>query len=252
MAPPLPLAGKAALVIGGSRGIGRATAIELARCGARVAVGYVRNGPEARRTLATIQEKGILVRGDASTAAGAARMVREARRRLGRLDVLVCTAGYSTRRLWNAPLARIRARDWERAIAVELSAPFYLAQAAAKVLRPGGAIVLVGSSAAERGDPSLLAYSGAKTGVAGLTRALAAALAPRIRVNAIAPGSIATGWIRDWRLSKKDLAAIRKETPLRRMGTPGEAARAIRFLASDDASFITGAVLPVDGGASLG
>lgn len=248
------LAGKVALVAGGSRGIGRATAHALARAGAKVAIGY-RSDRKAAAEAARDVGPGrvLLVRGDVARSGGARRMVAAALRRWGRLDVLVCSAGFSSRRLWNARLEGIRDGDWEKALAVELSGPFYLARAAAPAMRKtGGAMVFISSAAALAGDATLLAYSGAKAGVVGLTRALARHLAPqKIRVNAVAPGSIATGWISDWGLSRAEIAAIRKETPLGRIGTPEELAAAVRFLASPEASFITGQTLVVDGGILL-
>ncbi len=250
MAVPPSLAGQVALVAGASRGIGRATAIALAEAGARVAVGFHSDARAARAVCDAIgADRAFPVRGDIARSNDCARMVREAVRRWKRLDILVCSAGFSSARLWNAPIGKIRDADWEHAVAVELTGPFSLARAAAPAMkRTGGAMVFISSAAALGGDGGLLAYSGAKLGVAGLTRALARHLAPRIRVNCVAPGSIATDWIGDWKLTRAELAAIRKMTPLGRIGTPEELAAAIRFLASGEASFITGQTLVVDGG----
>lgn len=245
--------GQVALVAGGSRGIGRAVAISLAAAGARVAIGYHGNREAAETAVRQIGAgRAFPLRGDVARSRDAGRMVSETVRRWGRLDILVCSAGFSSRRLWNAPLEKIGDADWEKALAVELSGPFYLARAAAPAMRKtGGAMVFISSAAALAGDASLVAYSGAKAGVVGLTRALARALAPRIRVNAVAPGSVATGWISDWGLSRAEIAAIQEGTPLGRIGTPEELAAAVRFLASPEASFITGQTLIVDGGILL-
>ncbi len=252
MAPSVTFAGKVALVAGGSRGIGRAVSEALAAAGARVAIGYHRDRRAASETLARVgPAQGFLVHGDVARSRDARRMVDAAWRRSKRLDILVCSAGFSQKTLWNAPLAKIRDADWERVLAVELSGPFYLARQAASRMRSGGAMVFISSSAALAGDETLLAYSGAKAGVVGLTRALARSLAPKIRVNSVAPGSIATSWIDDWKLTKKEISAIKKMTPLGRIGTPQELAAAVRFLASDEASFITGQTLIVDGGIHL-
>lgn len=254
MQRPGSLSGKVALVAGGSRGIGRAVAIALAGAGARVAVGFHGNRKAAESVCGRIgADHAFPVRGDIAGSRDAARMVAETVRRWKRLDILVCSAGFSARRFWNAPLLKISDADWERTIGVELSGPFYLARAATPAMKKnGGAMVLISSAAALGGDGGLLAYSGAKLGVVGLTRALARHLAPKkIRVNCVAPGSIATGWIDDWRLTRAEITAIKKMTPLGRIGTPEELASAVRFLASPEASFITGQTLVVDGGIQL-
>jgi 3-oxoacyl-[acyl-carrier protein] reductase len=241
--------GRVALVVGGSRGIGRATALELARRGATVAVSYAHDRDAARETLRLAGGGGLALRADLARSADAARLVRETVRRFGRLDVLVASAGHSDARLWNQPPERVSEAAWRRIVEVELNGPFWCARAAAPVMRRrGGAMVFVSSSAAIQGDATTLAYAGAKTGILGLVRALAWALAPRVRVNAVAPGSIATSWLRDWKLRPSELREIRRLTALRRIGRAEEVATAIRFLASDEASFVTGQTLIVDGG----
>jgi 3-oxoacyl-[acyl-carrier protein] reductase len=245
--------GRVAIVTGASRGIGRAIARALAREGAAVVVNYARRGDAAREVVRAIADAGgraVACRADVSRADGARRLVETALRRFGRLDILVHNAGYAARRSWQVRLEDLDGKDWDGAMAVDAKGAMLCAQAAAPAMRKagGGAIVNVSSSAALQGDETLLVYSGAKAAVAGWTRNLARALAPSIRVNAVAPGSIATDWIRDWKLSEKDLRAICDSTPLRRIGTPEEIADAVCFLASDDASYVTGEVLIVDGG----
>ena len=245
--------GRVAIVTGASRGIGRAIALALAREGAAVVVNYARNADAAREVVSAIAAAGgraVACRADVSRPAGPRRLVAAALRRFGRLDVLVHNAGYSARRSWQIRLEDLAEKDWDRAMAVDAKGAMLCARAAAPAMRKagGGAIVNVSSSAALQGDETLLLYSGAKAAVAGWTRNLARALAPAIRVNAVAPGSIATGWIADWKLSKKDLRAIVEGTPLRRIGMPEDVAHAVCYLASDDARYVTGQVLVVDGG----
>jgi 3-oxoacyl-[acyl-carrier protein] reductase len=244
---------RVAIVTGGARGIGRATALALARDGARVVVNYARQAGAAREVVRAIASAGgaaVACRADVSRAAGARRLVDAALRRFGRLDILVNNAGFAARRSWRLGLDAIDPRDWDRAMAVDVRGALLCSQAAAPAMRRsgGGAIVNLSSSAALQGDETLLLYSAAKAALAGWTRNLALALAPSIRVNAVAPGSIATGWIADWKLTAADLDAIRRSTPLRRIGTPEDVAHAIAFLASDDARYTTGQVLIVDGG----
>jgi 3-oxoacyl-[acyl-carrier protein] reductase len=245
--------GRVAIVTGSSRGIGRAIAIALAREGAAIVVNYARDAGAAREVVRAISDAGgraVACRADVSRTAGARRLVDTALRHFGSLDVLVHNAGYSARRSWRVGLDDLDGKDWDRAMAVDAKGAMLCAQAAAPALRKagGGAIVNISSSAALQGDETLLVYSGAKAAVAGWTRNLARALAPAIRVNAVAPGSIATSWIRDWKLTKKDLRAIVDSTPLRRIGTPEDVAHAVCYLASDDARYVTGQVLIVDGG----
>lgn len=245
--------GRVAIVTGASRGIGRAVALALAREGAAVVVNYARHAAAAREVVDAIAAAGgraVACRADVSRPAGPCRLVAAALRRFGRLDVLVHNAGYSARRSWQIRLEDLDEKDWDRTMAVDAKGAMLCAQAAVPAMRKagGGAIVNISSSAALQGDETLLLYSGAKAAVAGWTRNLARALAPAIRVNAVAPGSIATGWIADWKLSKKDLRAIVEGTPLRRIGMPEDVAHAVCYLASDDARYVTGQVLVVDGG----
>lgn len=222
--------GKVALVTGGSRGIGAAIAAAFRAAGATVVVnGRSAQGPGA-------------VRGDVSR--DAERIVGAVVRRYGRLDVLVNTAGVSDPKAWKAGLDGVTPAMWDRVMRTDLWGTFACARAAARVMGKGGKIVNVGSIPALLGERDGLVYSVAKAGVIGLTKSLAAALAPRIQVNAMAFGSIETGWV-DW-LSPRQRRAYAKAIPLGRFGRPEEAAELALFLAGND--WVTGQVYVLDGG----
>lgn len=247
------LRGRVAIVTGASRGIGREIALALAREGASVAVNFARSAEPAREVVRAIEAgggKAFACRADVRSPFATQRLVDRACDRFGRLDILINNAGYSARRSWRLDLESLSLEDWDRVTAVDVKGTMLCCRAAIPTMRRtgGGAIVNISSSAALQGDETLLLYSAAKTAVAGWTRNLARAVAPRIRVNAIAPGAIATAWIRDWKLTRRDLVAIRRATPLRRIGTPDDIAHAAVFLASEDSRYITGQVLVVDGG----
>jgi 3-oxoacyl-[acyl-carrier protein] reductase len=247
--------GKRALVTGSSKGIGRATAVALAAEGARVAVHYRGDRAGAEETIALANAAGVGAGGggavaltaDLATFAGAERLVGEAAAALGGLDVLVANAGHGARAAWNASLDEITEAAFLDVLRTDLGGSFASTRAAARAMGPaGGAIVCVGSIPAIQGEATGIAYGIAKAGVLGATRMLARALAPRVRVNAVALGSIETQWV-GWlpEGGAKELAAY---IPLGRLGAPAEVARAILFLASSDASFVTGQTLIVDGG----
>jgi len=236
------LEGRRALVTGGSRGIGRAVALELARAGAEVVVGYRRGAAEAEAVAA--ETGGRCVQADVSDSREAARLVEEA----GDLDVLVNNAGLTRDGL----IARMTDEDWETVIDTNLGGCFYTCRAAARGMmrRRSGAIVNVTSVVGIHGNPGQTNYASSKAGIIGLTKSLARELAPRgVRVNAVAPGYISTA-LTDV-LPETARQAILSNTPLARMGTPEDVAAAVRFLCSDAASFVTGEVLLVDGGLGM-
>lgn len=236
------LAGKTALVTGGSRGIGRAIAEELARAGATVVIGYRSGVDEAAEVAAAIG--GRAIRADVADAADAARLVAEA----GDLDVLVNNAGLTRDGL----LLRMSDDDWHTVVETNLSGTFYTCRAVARGMlkRRGGSIVNVSSIVGIHGNLGQTNYSASKAGIIGFTKSLAREVGGRgVRANVVAPGYVETRLTEaiPEELSQGMLAA----TPLGRFGVPEDVAGAVRFLASDAAAFVTGAVLVVDGGLGM-
>ncbi len=240
--------GKTALVTGGSRGIGRAIAAALAREGAAVAVGYLRHAAEADAVAEALRRSGrraLAVRADVSRPEEAAALVAAVLDRWGRLDVLVNNAGITIR----APLDQVTPADWDAVLATNLTGAFLCSQAAAPALRESeGAIVNVASIRGLVGG-SAPAYAASKGGLIALTKTLARALAPRVRVNAVAPGYTETALHAG--LSVEERERIVRRIPVGRFAEPEEVARAVLFLASPRASYITGQTLVVDGGLTM-
>ena len=240
------------LITGGSRGIGAAAARLFGRAGWSVTVNYNASREAAlalAEELSGLGVKALPIRADVSDPAQAAGLVREAERALGALDALVCCAGVA---LPQQLLTDTTDGQWRRVMSVDLDGVFYVIRAAVPgmVRRKRGSIVTVSSMWGVTGGSCEVPYSAAKAGVIGLTRALAKELGPsNIRVNCVAPGVIDTRM--NGGLSPEDMAALAGQAPLGRIGTPEEAALAIRFLASDLACFITGQVLGVDGGMAV-
>jgi 3-oxoacyl-[acyl-carrier protein] reductase len=236
------LDGKLALVTGASRGIGRAIATELARAGAQVIVGY-RSG-EAEAEAVAAETGGRAVRADVADPDEAGRLVEEA----GDLDILVNNAGLTRDGL----IARMSDEDWRVVLDTNLGGVFHTCRAAARGMmrRRSGAIVNLTSVVGLHGNPGQTNYAASKAGIIGFTKALARELATRnVRANAVAPGYITTA-LTDV-LPEQAQQAILSNTPLQRMGTPEDVAAAVRFLCSEEASFVTGEVLLVDGGLGM-
>jgi len=240
------LAGRTALVTGAGVRVGRAIALELGRAGARVAVHYARSATGARRTVRAIEAAGGAARAfaaDLSNPANAAGLVAEVVRWAGRLDVLVCSAAGFDRR----PFEEIDERAWRDMLALNLEAPFRLAQAAAPHLRRrGGVIVNILDVAAFQAWNGYAHYGTAKAGLAMLTRILAIELAPRVRVAAVAPGTVA--FPDDYPAADRERIVSR--IPLGRVGTPADVAGAVHYLCT--AWYVTGSVITVDGGRMAG
>jgi 3-oxoacyl-[acyl-carrier protein] reductase len=241
-APFASLDGKLALVTGASRGIGRAIAEELARAGATVVLGYRSGKDEAEELAAAIG--GRAVQADVSSSEEAKRLVAEA----GDVDVLVNNAGLTRDGL----LARMSDDDWRTVIETNLSSVFYTCRAVTRPMmkKRGGSIVNISSIVGVHGNWGQTNYGASKAGIIGFTKSLARELGSRnIRANVVAPGYVKTA-LTDV-LPEEATAAMVKQTPLGRVADPEEIAGAVRFLASDQASFITGEVLLVDGGLGM-
>jgi 3-oxoacyl-[acyl-carrier protein] reductase len=241
-APFCSLAGKTALVTGGSRGIGAAIVRELAGAGAAVVVGY-RSGAEEANALAT--EVGArAVQADVSAPEEAARLVEDA----GDVDILVNNAGVTRDGL----LARMADEDWRAVIETNLSSVFYTCRAVTRPMmkKRAGTIVNVSSIVGLHGNWGQTNYAASKAGIIGFTKSLARELGSRgVRANVVAPGYIETRLTAVIPDEAKEL--MLRNTPLGRFGEPLDVARAVRFLCSDEASFITGEVLLVDGGLGM-
>ena len=236
------LEGKTALVTGASRGIGRAVATELAQAGAEVVLGY-RSGKDEAESLAA--ELGArAVQADVSNAEDAARLVEEA----GDLDILVNNAGLTRDGL----LARMSDDDWRVVIETNLSSVFYTCRAVCRPMmkKRAGSIVNISSIVGVHGNWGQTNYAASKAGIIGFTKSLARELGSRnIRANVVAPGYVKTR-LTDV-LPEEATGAMLQSTPLGRLGEPADVAGAVRFLCSDEASFITGEVLLVDGGLGM-
>jgi 3-oxoacyl-[acyl-carrier protein] reductase len=252
----MDLSGRVAIVTGGGTGIGRAICEALVRAGTHgLVVNYSRSSEAAEATAAQLRAAGtdaVAVRADVTDEAAVARMVATVVDTWGRLDVLVNNAGI-TRFIPFADLDAATDDVWDELLATNLKGSFRCARLAAPHLRrQRGAIINVGSTAGLRGSGSSLPYAVSKAAVHHLTRTLAVALAPEVRVNAIAPGTVATNWYRGRFGDEKADAAERaaaEATPLRGVATAGDcAAAAVGLLASD---WVTGQVLVVDGGKHL-
>ncbi|HEX7051554.1 MAG TPA: SDR family oxidoreductase [Longimicrobiales bacterium] len=242
----MDLNGRVALVTGGARRVGRALALALARAGADVVVNYFTAAAEAEETVAEITALGrraIAVHADVSLRAEATALVRRTADAFGRLDVLVNSASVFE----SAPFLAIEEADWDRVLAVNLKGPFLLSQAATPLLRRdgGGVIINIADLSAFQPWPSYAHHSVSKAGLVQLTRVLARALGPDIRVNCIAPGTV----LPPADYTEEQIRRSRESTVLKRIGTPEEVARALLYLVESD--FVTGEVVVVDGGRLL-
>jgi 3-oxoacyl-[acyl-carrier protein] reductase len=236
------LDGKIALVTGGSRGIGKAIALELGRAGATVLLSYHTGRDAAEEVAAEIG--GRAVEADVSDAASAKALVEEA----GELDILVNNAGLTR----DGVLARMSDDDWRAVIDTNLSSVFYTCRAAARPMmkRRAGAIVNISSIVGVHGNWGQTNYAASKAGIIGFTKSLARELGSRnVRANVVAPGYVRTRLTEV--LPEEATKTMLDATPLGRLGDPEDVAGAVRFLCADEARFVTGAVLLVDGGLGM-
>ena len=247
-------AGKIVLVTGAQQGIGRAMAIEFAAAGADIVVNWLDDQEAAEYVANRVRSCGrraILVKADVAQIEQVRSMVSAAQDALGPIDVLVNNAGVFPR----VPFLEMTESDWDYVLDVNLKGSYFFAQSVAKAMVSGGrsgVIINLTSGAAFRSSPRGVHYVASKGGVLSMTRAMALELAPyRIRVNAIAPGLTDTAQPR-YGSSEAELADMARAIPLGRMAHPEDIARAAVFLASDNAGFVTGQTLHVNGGSYLG
>jgi 3-oxoacyl-[acyl-carrier protein] reductase len=242
------LAGKIAIVTGGSRGIGRAASIALAEAGAHVLVNYRSNDEAARETLRRIEEvggTGEILGFDVADPESVDAAIKDAIKRHGRIDILVNNAGISIDQL----LLRVSVKDLELTWATNVNGAIYCSKACIRPMMRNkwGRIINLSSVVAESGNAGQVAYSSSKAALLGMTRSLAREYASRgITVNAVAPGFVETDMTAD--LPEAARRGIIDQTPLGRIGRPEEVAAAVVFLASEEASYITGQVVRVNGG----
>lgn len=242
------LKGKNALVTGASRGIGRAIALELAKQGANVAVNYAGSEANAQEVVEEIRQMGLKsfkVQADVSNDSHVKNMVKEVISEFGSLDILVNNAGIARDNL----LMRMKEEEFDQVINTNLKGVFICTKAVTRHMmkQKAGKIVNVASIVGVSGNPGQANYVAAKAGVIGLTKSNAQELASRnIHVNAVAPGFISTDMTDE--LTEEQRESILAMIPLTKLGTPQQVATVVRFLASDDASYITGQTIHIDGG----
>lgn len=242
---------KVALVTGASRGIGRAIAVTLAEAGADVVVNYSGSEEAAKKTASLVEgfgRRALLVRADVSDASQVEEMVKQTIDAFGRVDILVNNAGITRDNL----LMRMKEEEFDAVIATNLKGVFNCMKAVSRPMMKQkiGRIINISSVVATLGNAGQANYVAAKAGVEGLTRSAARELASRnITVNAVAPGFIVTDMTD--KLGTETKEQLLSQIPLAKLGQPEDVAKAVRFLASDDAAYVTGQTLHIDGGMSM-
>ena len=247
----MSLQGKCALVTGGSRGIGRAVCLELARQGARVAVNYVGNAAAAEETVRACEALGaeaFAIQADVADAAACEAMVKEVLARFGRLDILVNNAGVTRDGL----MPMMKEADWDAVLDTNLKGAFHCMKAAYRPMmkQKYGRVVNLTSIVGLRGNAGQANYAASKAGLIGLTKSMAKELAGRnVTVNAVAPGFIDTDMTAA--LPEKARESMLGTIPMGRLGQAEDVAKAVAFFAGDEAAYVTGQVLCVDGGMAV-
>jgi 3-oxoacyl-[acyl-carrier protein] reductase len=248
----MSLAGKVAVVTGGSRGIGRAICLRLAEMGAKVVINYVSRPEAAQETKAQVEALGsecVAVKFDVANTAEVQEAFKQITEECGRIDILVCNAGITRDRL----LIKMQEEDWDQVMAVNLKGAFNCIKAGCRPMmkQRWGRIIIITSVVGFAGNAGQANYSAAKAGLVGLTRSIARELASRsITVNCVAPGYIDTDMTSDLPEAVKE--KILAEIPLGSLGTPGDIAGAVSYLVSDDARYVTGQAIHVNGGMFMG
>ena len=246
------LRGRVAVVTGASRGIGRSVALRLAEAGARVVVGYARQREAALEVARACEEFGVeavVAGGDVADVSQASAVVGAALERFGRLDVLVANAG-----IWEgAAVEEMSEELWDRVIDANLKGTWTVCRAAVPRMKKqgSGSIVMISSTAGQRGEAGYSSYAASKGGQISFTKSLAVELAPDIRVNAVAPGWVDTDLSEPAYADAENKRRIAEAIPLRRIASADDVALSVLFLASDWARHITGEILNVNGGAVL-
>ena len=250
--PKSLFAGKTAIVTGASRGVGRATALRLAEGGANVVVNFLSNSGEAEETVRICEEKGVLAivaQGDVSDLVAAQNIARATLNKFGRIDLLVCNAG-----IWEgAPIEEMSEEVWNKVLNTNLKSAWAMTKACVPAMKKqeSGSIVMVSSTAGQRGEANYSNYAASKGGQISFTKALASELCPKIRVNAVAPGWIETAMVRPVFEDEAYKQSVLNSIPLNRMATTDDVALSICFLLSDWSRHITGEIVNINGGTVL-
>src|SRR3954451_4265736 len=242
------LAGKRAVITGGDSGIGRAVAIAFAREGADVLISYLEEDEDARETARWVEDadrQAVLVRGDLSGPAHCREVIQQAVDQLGGIDILVSNAAFQ---MTHEQLEDVPDEEWDYTLAVNMSALFHLVKAALPHMKEGGSIIGSSSVNSDMAKPTLLPYPATKAAIANMCASLGQMLAPRgIRVNSVAPGPIWTPLI-PATMPEDQVESFGEQVPLERPGQPAELAPVYVMLASDEASYVSGARVAVTGG----